>query len=378
MKRFVFLIHPREIIDFGRRVGRMIGIGENLGMRIIPKRPSEWLIKHLHGRLGFTVCSYFDVFGKAEGIIIAVLLTGKQMVSLPLPFVRQRILDAVLYAQDHMGVEGIGLGAYTAPLTSAGRWLANHPAVDIWITHGDSYAAILALDGIKKVADLKNLDLKTAKIAIVGAYGLIGEALSETLIKKSELCDRLTLIGRKKERFGRLLRKVGGSLNGTKISDNLFDAREADLIIAATTGETAILKSEHLKRGAIVYDISQPINLQFDVCAERSDITRVDGTYAQINGIKLNFEMGPPKGVTFACLVETIMQTLVGDKHHHVGHIELEHMKRTAEWAQQFGFSHAPLTNFSQPLTSILGEAKERKTKKHPFKEALAALKTLF
>jgi len=53
-------------------------------------------------------------------------------------------------------------------------------------------------------------------------------------------------------------------------------------------------------------------------------------------------------------------------------------MKRTAEWAQQFGFSHAPLTNFSQPLTSILGEAKERKTKKHPFKEALAALKTLF
>jgi predicted amino acid dehydrogenase len=356
----------------------MAGIGEKLGMTIVPKHPSEWLIKHLHGRLGFTVCSRFDVFGQVEGIIIAVLLTAKQMVSLPLPFVRQRILDAVLYAQNHMGVEGIGLGAYTAPLTAGGRWLANHPAVNIWVTHGDSYAVALTLEGIEKVANLKNLDFRTVKIAIVGAYGLIGEALSQILIKKSEVCDRLILIGRKKERFARLSKKVGGNLNGAKISDNLADARKADLIIAATTGETAILKSEHLKRGAIVYDISQPINLRPDVCAERPDIIRVDGTYAQINGIELNFEMGPPKGATFGCLAETIMQALTGDKNHHVGFIEIEHVNRTMEWAKEFGFSHAPLTNFSQPLITTPVEAKEKYQKKHSFREALAALRMLF
>jgi predicted amino acid dehydrogenase len=376
MKKFAFLIHPREAVDVGRRIGQIIGIGEKLGMAIVPKRPSEWLIKHLHGRLGFTVCSQFSAFGPAdrvEGIIIAVLLTAKQMVSLPLPFVRQRILDTVLYAQEHFGIEGIGLGAYTAPLTFAGRWLASHPAVRIWVTHGDSYATALTLEGIEKVANLKNLNLKTAKIAIVGAYGLIGKALSRTLVKQ---CDNLILIGRKREKFRWLLKEIGDNLNGLKISDDISDVQEADLIITATTGETAILKSEHLKRDAVVYDIAQPINLRPDVCIQRPDITRVDGAYAQINGIDLGFEMGPPSGATFGCLAETIMQALAGDKQHHVGSIKLEHVKQTVEWAQQFGFFHAPLTSFSQSLIPST-EAKKKKTKKHPLREALTALRIL-
>lgn len=357
MRKFAFLIHPREITDLGRRIGRIIGIGEKMGMIITPKC-SRWIIKHLYGRLGFTVCSRFDIFGQAEGIIIAVLLTGKQMTSLPFSFVRQRILDAVLYAQEHFGVEGIGLGAYTAPLTTGGRWLANHPAVNVWVTHGDSYSVALSIEGLKKVAEFRGLNIKTSKIAIIGAYGLIGEAISQMLAPK---CDNLILIGRKKEKFNRLLKKIGNNSNSFRISDNLADAHKADLIIAATTGKTAILKSEHLKHGAIVYDISQPINLHPNVCAERPDIVRVDGAYAQINGINIGFEMGPPPGTTFGCLTETIMQTLAGDKQHHVGTIEIKHVNRTMKWAKKFGFSHAPLTNFSQPLIPISIKTKNTK-----------------
>ena len=90
-KKFAFLIHPREIDDLYRRLGNVLGIGEKTGMKYLPKffpkSISEFALKYLRGRAGFTVCSHFDVMGKAEGYIIAVLLTGRQIVNLPRHFV---------------------------------------------------------------------------------------------------------------------------------------------------------------------------------------------------------------------------------------------------------------------------------------------------
>ena len=95
MKKFAFIIHPRLIDDFGRRVGSLLGIGDKLGTKILPKKLSEHLLKHLRGRAGFTICSRFNIWDKAEGYIIAVLLTAKQMMELPRDLVEKRIIDAV-------------------------------------------------------------------------------------------------------------------------------------------------------------------------------------------------------------------------------------------------------------------------------------------
>ena len=66
--------------------------------------------------------------------------------------------------------------------------------------------------------------------------------------------------------------------------------------------------------------------------------------------IDINIDMGPPPGVTFSCLIETIMQALEGDAENHVGEIKLSHVEKTAVWARKYGFSHADFTNYSRPL----------------------------
>lgn len=349
MRKFAFLIHPRGAKDVGRRIGSAIGIGETLGMMITPKKLVTKTMKHLKGRFGFTICSKFNVFDQVEGYIIAVLLTAEQMVSLPRVIIRQRILDSVLYAQNVLGVDGVGLGAYTAPITMGGKWLTKQQGVKVWITHGDAYSVALAIEGIKKISTFWNINLKTAKTAIIGAYGMIGSAVTQELIPK---CGNLILIGRKKHKFANLFQQIQ-ERNGTHIvtSDNIQDAREADLIITATTDPSSILTSDCLKKNAIVYDIAQPNNLRSKVCIERPDIIRIDGSYAYIDGINIGFKMGPPVGATFGCLAETMMQSLMGDQNSYVGNINMEHLHKTQNWANEVGFRHAQFTNFSKLIT---------------------------
>ena len=116
-KKFAFLIHPRDTSDVTRRWWIT---------RFLPDKLVDEVIKNLKGRLGFTVCSRFmaeRLNKKAEGYIIATLLTGKQMMTLPLKIVRQRILNTILFAQNKLGIEVIGLGALTTSFTDGGKWL---------------------------------------------------------------------------------------------------------------------------------------------------------------------------------------------------------------------------------------------------------------
>jgi len=124
----------------------------------------------------------------------------------------------------------------------------------------------------------------------------------------------------------------------------------SDIVIAATSYPGSLIRSGHLKKGAIVYDIAQPINLSPAVCLERPDILRIDGCYTKIPNIDLKIEMGPPSGTTFSCLAETIMQTLEDEDGHHVGEIDIVHVEKTIVWKKKYGFEHAEFTNFGNPV----------------------------
>lgn len=165
MKKFAFLIHLRDTSDISRRI---------FPAKLLPSNCIEGIIKRLGGRLGYTICSHFHVLERAEGYIIGVYLTGNQMVTLPLKEVRQRIFDAVFFAQEKLNVELVGLGGLTASVTKGGRWLVQEPRIHVKITHGDTYAVAVAEDSIERVINLCGVERRKIKIAIVGAYGLIG------------------------------------------------------------------------------------------------------------------------------------------------------------------------------------------------------------
>ncbi len=353
-RKFAFLIHPRTIEDFGRRVGKILGIGEKLGMKFLPKKFSKWAIKHLRGRSGFTICSHFDVRGEIEGYLIAVLLISKQMKELPRSFVQKRIMDAILFAQNKLRVERIGLGAYTAPMTNSGQTVVSDSRIKCCITHGDSLSATSIIPALKKCLDIKGVEISNATVAVVGAYGLVGRAAS---ILTSELFPKkIILTGHNMNKLKAIEKEIF-SYNYTGdilCSDRNTAIIEADITILATTANNTIIDHQMLKENSIVIDMAQPHNMSEEVCDARPDVLRIDGGYMSIPNIDLNFEMGPQKGVSFACFTETLVSTLIGDTRNHVGPVDIKFAKSICKNAAELGFVLAPLTNFSKPILPLL------------------------
>lgn len=350
-RKFAFMIHPRVIDDFGRRVGKVLRIGEDLGMKITPKRPSEWVLKHLKGRMGYTICSRFDVFGgEAEGYIVAVLLTGRQMKALDRHFVERRIIDAIRFTQDELGAERIGLGAYTAPMTRNGLSVLKYPEITAKITHGDALSAASAVPAVIECARLKGIDLSTATIAVVGAYGIVGRA--STLLLAELNPHTMILTGHNHNKLAAVERELSHCFQGEICctADNSA-IRKADIVILTVTSDGYLVGPQDLKKNAIVVDMAQPHNMGHEVCTQRPDVLRVDGGYMSIADINLRFKMGPPRGTSFACLAETVVSTLSGDDDHHVGPVDMAFARGIMPLANSHGFDVAPLTNFSRPIT---------------------------
>ncbi len=352
-RKFAFMIHPREMPDFYRRFGNMLGISEESGMKYLPKIfPSsvvERVLPKLKGRWGFTVCSRFDVSAEIEGYIIAVFLTGRQMINLPPRLVRTRILDAILFAWEELRVERVGLGAYTAPFTDNGLVVVKDERIHCAVTHGDGLSAASSVEAVRKGAEIKRIALDGSTVAVVGAYGIVGRASSILL---SELKpQKMILTGPNERKLGKIKEEVSRGYNGEiSVSSNNTVIKEADIIVLSTTAPGSIVVPSMLKQDAIVVDMAQPHNMDREVCRERPDVLRIDGGYMTIRDINLGFKMGPPEGTTFACLTETIVSMLDGDTANHVGPIDIAFAKKIYGKAQQFGFRLAPLTNFSCPI----------------------------
>ena len=180
-------------------------------------------------------------------------------------------------------------------------------------------------------------------LGIVGSYGIIGEAVSKILVPKFS---NSILIGRRKNKLLDLEKKIEGNFD---ISDKL-KTRDLDVIITATSHPNALLNSRHLKKNAVVVDVSQPPNLSMNICKKRPDIFRIDGGYVDLpfsNPINIP---GIPQGKIFSCIAEVIMQSMEKEKKDHVGSIDISHLKKTEKWALKYGFILNDLTNFGKKI----------------------------
>jgi len=344
MKKFAFLIHPRENSDVMRRFWFA---------RWVPGFLVDAIMELLHGRAGFTVCSNFkfERAGKeVEGYIIAVLLNGRQMMSLPIGKVRKRVLDAIIYAQNKLKIDVIGLGSLTTSVTDGGEWVTKQPGMNLAVTHGDTFTVAIAQQGIEKIIQEFNFVPVCSKVAVVGAYGLIGRELCVFLAQKGFRLILVESIPEKIELIKKRMVSEGLGQCILTISTDVKTISDADFVITATSHPSYLLRSVDLKKNAVIYDIAQPMNLGRAVVAQRPDIVRIDGDYVDIGGIDLKFPMGPPKGSTFACLTETAMLAMEEDKSHHVGNINKQFIETTKEWGRKYGFHHAAFTSFGKRL----------------------------
>jgi len=296
--------------------------------------PKSWIRNNL------AISPELNIHG-TKGYISGLTLTARQMLDLPRDMVRKRILEAAVFLQNELGVDLIQLGAFTTSVTDGGVWVTQQKEYRGFVNHGDSYTAAVACRATHKILDQLHKKPSDQTLAIVGAYGVIGEAMSKVLVPQFR---HSILIGRRREKFAELVKSITGDF---EITTDLKTV-DADVIVTATSHPTSLLQSEHLKNHAIVIDVSQPVNLSPEVCRDRPDVYRIDGGLVDFP-VKTVIP-GMPAGKNFACIVEVIMQALENDRRHHVGSIDLAHLRTTEQWAEKYGFMLNELTNFGKPL----------------------------
>jgi len=306
-------------------------------IKIIPK---EWV----HDKWIYS--PQINLNNMVKGQITGLNITAKQLMEQPLDEVRRKILELAVFLQDNFDVNLIQLGALTTSVTSGGKWFTEQKKYRGFVNHGDSYTAATTCNATIKTLEFVKKNPTDLTLAIVGAYGVIGEAVSKILVPKF---NHSILIGRRKPKLQELREKIKEDVKTT----TELKTQDADVIVTATNHPTALLSSYHLKKNAIVVDVSQPPNLSYDVCQQRPDIIRVDGGFVTLPK-GYNFQIpGVSKGKIFACVAEIVMQALENEPGNHIGSIDLKYLRRTEEWGKKYGFILDELTNFGEPIKSL-------------------------
>ena len=173
MDSFAFIIHP---IDPKRDVSRKYPLlGRIFSERLINLGSTFFPPVYLSQVNGITS----KLTGKAiKGWLIACPLTAARMLELNQRVAYRKIIQTGRLAE-RLGANLLGLGAFTSVVGDGGLTVAN--SLDIPVTTGDAYTISVAVQAIRKAANLMQIDLANTRAAVVGAAGAIGRVCGELL-----------------------------------------------------------------------------------------------------------------------------------------------------------------------------------------------------
>lgn len=297
---FAFIIHP---IDPQRDVSRKFPA--------LGKLP-VWLIDYLS--LFFPPVFISEISGirsqkngrTLKGWFIACPLTPKRMLSLPPTVVYKKIIQTGRYAEK-LGVRLLGLGAFTSVVGDGGVTIAQN--LNIPVTTGDSYTVAMAAAAIRQAAQIMNVPMQRATLAVVGATGAIGSLSAEMLAPEVQ---KTLLIGRRMDKLNEVaarVRQAGGK--NVITSDDLNKLKQAHLIITVTSAIDRIIQPEYLRESAIICDVARPRDVSRQVAAARPDVFVIEGGMVEVPGtVDFGFNFGFPPKMAYACMAETMALAL--------------------------------------------------------------------
>lgn len=345
-RQFAFLVHPRTSVQ-----ADLAGWAAPLGL--IPEPVYRWGLRTLP--IPPLTAGRVTLRNQTEdiaGSIIMVPLSAQQMLQLP----REQVAKRVIAAVDHAAASGaqiVGLGALTAPVTAGGQVLAQRR--DIGVTNGNAFTAAMMFSAAQQlIARCPHAD---PTIAIIGAAGSVGSCVAR-LLARSRSCARLILVGRRQGPVASLADEITATAPGLTVTSaiDVAMARSADLVIVLTSASDSIVRSEHLKPGAMVLDGTQPRNTDADLLTKRPDVLVIDGGLVAVPSVRISVQIGLPRGCVYACLAETMLLALDGHRGHFtLGAPTLEQATYISQLAQKYrhlGFTLAPFHTFGQTLAA--------------------------
>jgi acetylornithine/succinyldiaminopimelate/putrescine aminotransferase/predicted amino acid dehydrogenase len=372
--RFGFILHPLNIGDMRRLDGTLQnftdGELQRLRSRILPFiKPvavNQLTVRSPDGSI-------------AEGELILLPNLPSEMVALQWNEGLDLVQSAVDLAAER-GAKVIGLGGFSSIVSDGGLALKTPPGVTL--TSGNSFTAWAAMRAVEAVCAKRGLALANATVAVVGAAGAIGHALSLLCSERvarvilignprageasignlravADDCERhVTLLAGKKTKFPagslaeRLMQREPARQQGgcdldpamTVTIDLDKHLPTADIVFTATSAVLPFISSHHLRKHAIVCDVSRPFNIASDLAQQRPDLEIVLGGLVQApeNSLLGLLEERDRPNALMACAAETIVLALSRYCSKHLcGRLDPATIEELARLAGKMGFSVA-------------------------------------
>lgn len=341
MEKFAFLIHPIELDDVYRKYKYLKYLPEKVVEKLIEIIPPS-VVSHITDIKGYNK--------QGEGWFIGVPLTSKQMMTLPETRVFKKIIKAGRIAEEQ-GAKIIGLGAFTSVVGDAGVTVAEN--LNIAVTTGNTYTVAAAFDATKEACRLLGKNFSECEVAIIGANGSIGRVCSELACRE---VSKLNLVGKDIIQLSQLKRKLMNTYTNKEIytTTSIENALvSADVIITVTSSINDVIKAEYIKTGAVVCDVARPRDVSKSVQDKRKDVLVIEGGVIEVPiGVNFNFDFGFPKGLSYACMAETMILALEGKyENYSLGReIDIDKVDEIRMLAEKHGFRLAGLRSFERVI----------------------------
>jgi predicted amino acid dehydrogenase/ribosome-associated toxin RatA of RatAB toxin-antitoxin module len=219
-----------------------------------------------------------------------------------------KVVKACKIAEKY-GVGIVALGGFTSIVAERiGHQISDE--VDVPVTTGNTFTAAMAIDGVLKASSLLNLDLAQAKATIVGGTGDIGSACARVLVDKVR---QLTITGRTKSNLHRLKQELAKRRKAQvyATTDNEAAIKDADIIIAAASATSSILKIDWFKSGSIICDVGYPKNVSYAPTTREDILIFSGGLTKPPTPVSFPIDIGLPSAdAMYGCFAEAIILAL--------------------------------------------------------------------
>jgi predicted amino acid dehydrogenase len=273
------------------------------------------------------------------------------------------------------GARVVGLGGFSSIVADGGLALTQRRGLTI--TSGNSLTTWTAIRSIEVACAKYVFALADCTVAVVGATGAIGHALS---LLCAERAAELILIGNPLATEASLgkLREVAEDCRrhvatraaaGWEFTPGTLAARiahrrtsapasddprmtittdidqhlpRAHVVLAATNAVQPFIASCHLRSGALVCDVSRPFNLAPDLVEQRDDLRLLSGglVLPPPSSVLGHVEAPERENALVACAAETIVLALSGYQSKHLcGRLDITTIEDIGRLAERLGFS---------------------------------------
>jgi len=310
--RFSFVIHPlsTEYFKNVEPLGHLTGVP---GMGQVVEKAVAYIPPFVYSHVTGIASETGD---EAEGWLISVGGTPKQMLAHPPEFTYSRLLDAAELSR-RLGAQLMGLGAFTKVVGDAGVTVAKQAKLPV--TTGNSYSASGALwaahEALRRlgIAEVDDDGRIHGTAMVVGASGAIGSACARLLALAA---DELWLVSPETAKLLQLKQDIerdGPRAIVHVATDPSAALAEADVIVTATSAAgQKVLDIMQVKPGCVITDVARPLDLSADDVAKRPDVLVIESGEIELPGEVRMKSIGLPDRVAYACLAETIVLALEG------------------------------------------------------------------